>query len=66
VGWRAGAYACFGRLGLTVILSHGHLVFQPRKIERPGIRRAAHIARRGYRRGHAAPRGIHERDPTTP
>jgi hypothetical protein len=32
--------ACFGRLGLTVVLSDGDVVFQPRKIERSGIRRA--------------------------
>ena len=32
--------ARFGRLGLTVILSDGDVVFQPRKIERSGIRRA--------------------------
>lgn len=32
--------ARFGRLGLTVVLSDGDVVFQPRKIERSGIRRA--------------------------
>ena len=32
--------ARFDRLGLTVILSDGDVVFQPRKIERSGIRRA--------------------------
>lgn len=32
--------ARFGRLGLTVILSDGDVVFQPRKVERSGIRRA--------------------------
>ena len=30
----------FGRLGLTAVLSDGDVVFQPRKIERSGIRRA--------------------------
>lgn len=30
----------FGRRGLTVILSDGDVVFQPRKVERSGIRRA--------------------------
>lgn len=34
------ALARFGRLGLTVVLSDGDVVFQPRKIERSGIRRA--------------------------
>jgi hypothetical protein len=32
--------AQFDRLGLTVVLSDGDVVFQPRKIERSGIRRA--------------------------
>ena len=32
--------ARFGRLGLTVVFSDGDVVFQPRKIERSGIRRA--------------------------
>ena len=32
--------AHFGRLGLTVICSDGDVVFQPRKIDRSGIRRA--------------------------
>lgn len=32
--------ASFGRLGLTVVFSDGDVVFQPRKIERSGIRRA--------------------------
>lgn len=32
--------ARFSRLGLTVVLSDGDVVFQPRKIERSGIRRA--------------------------
>ena len=32
--------ARFGRLGLTAVLSDGDVVFQPRKIERSGIRRA--------------------------
>ena len=32
--------ARFGRLGLAVILSDGDVVFQPRKVERSGIRRA--------------------------
>ena len=32
--------ARFGRQGLTVVLSDGDVVFQPRKIERSGIRRA--------------------------
>lgn len=32
--------ARFGRLGLTVILSDGDVVFQPRKVERSGIGRA--------------------------
>ena len=30
----------FGNMGLTVILSDGDVIFQPRKIERSGIRRA--------------------------
>lgn len=32
--------ARYSRLGLTVVLSDGDIVFQPRKIERSGIRRA--------------------------
>jgi hypothetical protein len=32
--------ARFGRLGLTVVFSDGDVVFQPRKVERSGIRRA--------------------------